>query len=199
MDEWIASIVLASSSPRRRELLANCGMPFRIDVPDCDETPVAGEGAEAMVRRLALLKAKVVAERHPDSYVLGADTTVFIDDEALGKPESPADAERMLGRISGRTHEVWGGFAWVNLARGVEHVEAHRSSVTMTEITPAERARYVATGEPLDKAGAYAIQGIGLQFVERISGSYSNVVGLDIAAVRRALLRLPGSHRSGLP
>jgi septum formation protein len=185
-----APIILASSSPRRRELLSQAGIPFTIHVSGCDETPIVGEGPKEMVERLALLKAAAVAESHRNALVIGADTTVFIDDEILGKPESEADARRMLSRIAGRVHRVWGGIAVIHRASGIEVCTSHVTSVKMCPMTEETISWYVSTGEPMDKAGSYAIQGIGLQFVDSIEGSYSNVVGLDIAALRETLTKL---------
>jgi septum formation protein len=176
-------IILASSSPRRRELLSQAGIPFEVVVSGCDEAEVPGEGPQAMVERLALLKAETVAREHPEAVVIGADTTVWIDDRALGKPESAAAASEMLARIAGRSHEVWGGIAVLSRAAGVERVWSHQTRVTMVALDAATIEWYVRTGEPMDKAGSYAIQGLGAQLVWSIEGSYSNVVGLNIAAL----------------
>lgn len=183
-------IILASSSPRRRELLGQAGVSFEVIVSGCDETPVPGETAQQMVERLALVKAKSVADMHHDALVIGADTTVFIDGKALGKPESEREANEMLATIAGRTHEVWGGIALVCHERGLSQVWSHATQVTMAPMDAAMISRYVASGEPMDKAGSYAIQGLGLQFVESVSGSYSNVVGLNISALMGRLKQL---------
>lgn len=183
-------VILASSSPRRRELLGQAGVDFTIIVSGCDETPVPGETAQQMVERLARAKADAVAQGHPDAFVIGADTTVFIDGRALGKPESEAEACSMLATIAGRTHQVWGGVAVINRALGIEEVWSHVTDVSMAKMSKEAIERYVATGEPMDKAGAYAIQGLGLQLVESVSGSYSNVVGLNISALMERLKRL---------
>jgi septum formation protein len=183
-------IILASSSPRRKELLSQAGVQFSIVVSGCDETPIAGEGVQAMVERLAVVKAKAVADSYRDSLVIGADTTVWIDGQSLGKPASAAEACAMLKQIQGRTHEVWGGIALLHHGRGLHHVWSHVTRVTMTPMSESTIARYVSSGEPMDKAGSYAIQGLGLQFVEVIEGSYSNVVGLNITAVMRELTAL---------
>ncbi len=183
-------VILASSSPRRRELLGQAGVTFEVIVSGCDETPVPGETPQQMVERLALDKAATVADAHHDALVIGADTTVFIDGRALGKPESEAEANSMLATIAGRTHQVWGGIAIVSRGRKLSQVWSHVTEVTMAPMDSAVIARYVASGEPMDKAGAYAIQGLGLQFVESISGSYSNVVGLNISALMQRLEKL---------
>ncbi len=152
-----------------------------------DETLDAGPLAEA-VARLALRKARAVASRRPSGVVLGADTIVVIDGEALGKPSDRADAAVMLRRLRGRTHEVMTGVAVVDAATGGEAMQTVTSRVTMRAYSEAEIAEYVATGEPLDKAGAYAIQGTGGALVAGLDGSRSNVVGLPLEATA-ALLR----------
>jgi septum formation protein len=187
-----SAIVLASTSPRRIELLSDAGLVFSKVAPGVDETPLDNEGPKEMVERLALLKASGVADTMPSAFVIGADTTVFIDGASLGKPTSESDAATMLERIQGRTHEVWGGIAVINRERGIARVWSDMTQVRMCNMSSSEIARYIKTGEPLDKAGAYAIQGIGLQFVSSIVGSYSNVVGLNIAQVL-AELRLLGA------
>ncbi|MEY4669578.1 MAG: hypothetical protein RL518_2277 [Pseudomonadota bacterium] len=187
-------IILASSSPRRKELLSQAGVSFAVVVSGCDETPVPGESAQEMVERLAVIKAAVVADQHPNAYVIGADTTVCIDGEVLGKPESFDEACSMLRKIQGRTHEVLGGIAIINRSQGLEERWSHSTRVTMAPMNEEVIARYVRSGEPMDKAGSYAIQGLGLQFVESVEGSYSNVVGLNISALMVKLIAL-GAHR----
>jgi septum formation protein len=182
-----APIVLASASPRRLELLTQAGVSFSVKVPGVDETPHAGESPQAMVERLALLKAATIADLEPEAYVIGADTTVFIDGRSLGKPESDLEACDMLMCIQGRTHQVWGGIAIVHEQQKLTRVWSHVTDVTMRAMSKQEIREYVATKEPLDKAGSYAIQGIGLQYVDSIQGSYSNVVGLNIATLLAVL------------
>jgi septum formation protein len=179
------SLILASASPRRRELLAACSIPFQIIPSTIDEYPLPDEPAEAYVRRLALAKADAVARRHPDAVVLGADTIVTIDGLLLGKPQTLDDARQMLHRLSGREHQVVTGVAVVSErtagssgGRGAQQVVASR--VLMRHFTAATIEWYIATGEPLDKAGAYAVQGLGAALVERVEGSYTNVVGLPL-------------------
>ena len=183
-------VILASSSPRRQELLAQAGVRYTVQVSGCDETPVDGESAQQMVERLALLKAKEVARYYPNAWVIGADTTVSIGGVCLGKPNSDEEAREMLATIQGATHEVWGGIAIVREDSQHAVCWSHVTSVTMCPMSDAAIREYVATGEPLDKAGSYAIQGIGLQFVDRIDGSYSNVVGLNIASLMKKLQEL---------
>jgi septum formation protein len=183
-------LILASSSPRRKELLENCGLSFRILKPDTDEEPCAGESPEAMVLRLALEKARCIARQNPDSWVIGADTTVTIGGVILGKPADSREAAAMLERIQGQTHEVWGGTAIVNERRGIAINESHVTRVKMATMDAATIKRYAGSGEPLDKAGAYAIQGAGVFLVEGIDGSYTNVVGLPVSAIIRSLQKL---------
>ena len=187
-------IILASSSPRRKELLTQAGVSFSIVVSGCDETPVAGESPREMVERLAVVKAAAVADQNGDAFVIGADTTVCIDGEVLGKPESFEQACEMLRKIQGRRHEVLGGIAILNRAKGLERVWSHSTQVTMAPMSEEVIARYVRSGEPMDKAGSYAIQGLGLQFVDSVEGSYSNVVGLNISSLMTELIKL-GAHR----
>jgi septum formation protein len=143
-----------------------------------------------MVERLAVLKAQTVAQHYPDAYVIGADTTVYIGGHSLGKPSSVDEACEMLQTIQGTTHEVWGGIAIVCQARTVLECWSLMTTVTMRPMAPEVIRQYVQSGEPMDKAGSYAIQGRGLQFVESIHGSYSNVVGLHIAGVVEKLREL---------
>jgi septum formation protein len=202
-------IVLASASPRRQELLRNAGMPFTVQPADIDETPRPGEPPRDCAERLAREKALAVAAMRPQDYVLGADTIVVIDDAILGKPRDSADAARMLRLLSGRTHSVITGVCVVKpVASGqwpvgsdaqpvrTENRELKTASastlVTMCEISDAEIRDYIATGEPMDKAGAYAIQGIASRWIPRIEGDYSNVVGLPIALVYAMLREMDG-------
>jgi septum formation protein len=174
-------LTLASASPRRRELLAQLGLVCQVRPVDIDESPRAAEAPEAYVRRLAREKARAAWERHAEGDglpVLGSDTTVVLDGEILGKPVDAAEAQVMLARLSGRTHEVLTAVAVVQGA--CECAMLSRSHVSLREITAAERAAYAVSGEPLDKAGGYAIQGMGAVFVERLEGSYSGVMGLPL-------------------
>jgi septum formation protein len=176
------NIVLASGSPRRRELLQQLGLALTIMSPDVDETASDGEDPVAYVRRLAIDKAFAV-QAPADALVIAADTTVDLGGEILAKPLDADDAKAMLRRLSARTHRVHTGVA---VRLGDRHVvEVVTSLVTFTPLTPDTIDWYVATGEPLDKAGAYAVQGAGGVFVQRISGSVSNVVGLPLHAVVR--------------
>ena len=183
-------LILASASPRRAELLAAAGIPFRVQPVEIDEAPHPGELPEAYVERVALDKARALVCRDPGTLILAADTTVVAGGQILGKPADDAEASRMLEVLSGRDHEVLTGVALRRGEKTITHVE--RSWVRFLQLTPAEVAWYVSTGEPRDKAGAYAIQGLASRFVEHITGSYSNVVGLPVAQVYQLLCRLGG-------
>ena len=188
-------LVLGSGSPRRRELLARAGVAFEALAADIDERARAGEEPPAFALRLACEKARAVATRvgaKPRRIVLGADTIVVIDGDVLGKPVDPEDAARLLGRLVGREHRVFTAVAVLASDRS-EHTASCvvASRVAMRAASEAEIRRYVATGEPLDKAGAYAAQGEGRRFIERIDGSETNVIGLPIEETL-ALLRESG-------
>jgi septum formation protein len=174
-------IVLASGSPRRRELLAAAGLSVEVDPADADESVHAGETPAAYVERVAIAKAMIGARRHPDAAVLGGDTTVVVDGHIFGKPRDDSDARRMLERLSGRPHEVLTGvaLAW----RGAMRARVESTTVWFRPLSADEIAWYVASGEPRDRAGAYAIQGLASRFIPRIDGSYTNVVGLPVTAV----------------
>jgi len=178
-------LVLASASPRRAELLAAAGIAFEVDTADIDETPRAGEAPDVYVRRLAEAKARAVAARHPGRLVLGADTTVVVDGVILGKPVDAADARDMVRRLAGRAHEVLTGVALVG--DGTAQVDLAVTTVWFAPMSDADVDAYVASGEPMDKAGAYGIQGRAARYVTRIEGSYSNVVGLPVALVHALL------------
>ena len=190
-----ARFILASASPRRAEILANVGWRFAVRVADVDETPHAGEAPQAYVERLAFDKAIAVvsdidddAERMKDEgrlFVLGADTVVVLDGAVMGKPVDLTEAKIMLRRLSGRTHEVVTGVGLIDAASGAVRVTNERTRVRFADLSDAEIEAYVATGEPLDKAGAYAVQGRGSLFIEGIEGDYWNVVGLPVRVVYR--------------
>ncbi|MEZ5293988.1 MAG: Maf family protein [Vicinamibacterales bacterium] len=182
-------LVLASASPRRAELLRAAGLAFTIDVADVDETPRRGEPPDTYVRRLAEAKAAAVAARRPGDLVLGADTTVALDGEILGKPEDAEDARRMLRRLAGRAHRVHTGVALV-CGSDVRTAVAS-TTVRFTPLSEDEIAAYVSTGEPMDKAGAYGIQGEAARFVAGVDGPHDNVVGLPIAEVLGLLRDFP--------
>ena len=205
-------LVLASASPRRRELLRQAGFEFQTDTADIPEVPEAGEDAATYALRLAEAKAQVVWARRVQSasvpsdplIVLGADTCVLSNGEILGKPTDEADARRMLESLSGRTHQVITGLAVLTANESFADVDI--TQVTFNVITETEMARYLATGEPMDKAGAYGIQGFAARWIPRIEGDYFNVVGLPIArtvallaeAARAADRRVAGVLSSGV-
>ena len=183
-------LVLASASPRRAEILKLLGIDFDWLPGDIDETFLEGETPREHVLRLSEGKAALAARGRPDAWVLGADTIVFVAGEVLGKPGSPAEAAAMLEKLSGREHEVLTGFAIIRQDLGIRVREVVRSTVLFREISGDEMAWYTGTSEPYDKAGAYAVQGMGACFVREIRGSFSNVVGLPLCEVFEALKRV---------
>ena len=178
-------LVLASASPRRSELLRNAGIAFTVQAADVDETPLAGEAARECAERLARDKALAVWRMRLQDVVLGADTIVVVDEKILGKPRDAEDAARMLRMLSGRAHQVITGVCIVEASQ--TRIASETTVVTMEELSDAEICEYVASGEPMDKAGAYAIQGMASRWIPRIEGDYSNVVGLPLARVYRML------------
>jgi len=191
-------LVLASASPRRQDLLRSAGIAFVVQVADVDETPLAGESARECAERLAREKALAVWQKRPQDVVLGADTVVVVDETILGKPVDADDAARMLRLISGRVHQVITGVCLVKPgARGQgpgaskSETASETTLVTVSALSDDDIRDYVATGEPMDKAGAYAIQGIASRWIPRIEGDYSNVVGLPVALVYRMLREKP--------
>jgi septum formation protein len=184
-----AQLILASASPRRRELLQMLGLTFKVRVADIAERPLAQEAPLEFVRRAATEKAQAVSRHHPDVWILGADTVVVLGNQILGKPVDADDAIRMLALLAGRWHEVFTGFCLCR--KDIPHLTAHTvaTAVKFVDFDETVAAAYVQTGEPLDKAGAYGIQAMGGFLVERINGSYSNVVGLPLAEVIAALLK----------
>src|SRR5579859_7672309 len=203
-------LVLASASPRRQELLRNAGIPFTVQPADVDETPLPGESARDCAERLAREKAVTGWRGRPQDLVLGADTVVVIGEKILGKPVDAEDAARMLRMLSGKEHQVITGVCLVSQGArdqgsGISESRSRASNerleigncevrtasettlVTMSELSDEEIREYVATGEPMDKAGAYAIQGMASRWIPRIEGDYSNVVGLPVALVYRML------------
>jgi septum formation protein len=190
-------LILASASPRRQELLRNAGIPFIVEPTDIPEVPASGEKPVEFVERLACAKARTVAQHHRHDFVLGADTTVVVGNEILNKPADDADAARMLRMLSGRTHQVITGVCLIgpeDLQPGTENRELRTESVhselTLVTFSPLSRediSFYIGTSEPMDKAGAYGIQGIASRWISRIEGDYFNVVGLPVALVYRML------------
>ena len=176
-------LVLASASPRRQELLRSAGITFEVQPAHIPEDPLSGEAAKDCAERLAREKALAVARQRPHDFVLGADTVVVVDGQLLAKPSDAADAERMLRVLSGREHQVITGVCLV--VGGQPSVASETTLVTVSDITDKDIADYVASGEPMDKAGAYGIQGIASRWIPRIEGDYCNVVGLPVALVWR--------------
>lgn len=180
-----APLILASQSPRRRELLALAGFTFEVMPADIDESRHANEAPAAYVERLAIEKARAIHARRPEAIVLAADTTVALDGDCLNKPTDAAGAQRMLRALASRDHEVHTGLCVIAGAAQRSHVETTR--VFFSAIHDAELAAYVASREPMDKAGAYGIQGFASRWIPRIEGDYFNVVGLPIAATVKLL------------
>jgi septum formation protein len=178
-------IVLASASPRRQELLRNAGIDFAVRASDIPEVPRAGESPQAFAERMAVEKAKAVGATTPGAVILAADTVVAVDAEILGKPENAADAARMLRLLRDRAHYVI--TAVCLLGEDFQDVRSETTAVHFTAMSDAEIEDYVASGEPMDKAGAYAIQGRASRWISRIEGDYYNVVGLPVDLVWRML------------
>jgi septum formation protein len=193
MVSMVDRLVLASGSPRRRELLESAGFEFEAIAPDVDEDPLPGESATAMARRLSEAKALAVAPMAGVSaFVLGCDTTIALDGEVLGKPRDEDDALDTLMRMAGRTHDVISGFCVV-IGGEVRHTGEENSTVTMRPYGHDEALDYVLTGEPKDKAGSYAIQGLGRRLVAAYTGSFTNIMGLPLETVVPVLARLMGT------
>jgi len=188
-------VILASASPRRRELLSLIGIAHEVISADVDETVRVAEPPPAYVERLAREKAHAVAAKHGGAVVIGADTTVVLGDDILAKPDDAADAERMIARLAGHTHEVCTGIAVEYRGRTASAVE--RVAVTFRTLAALEIAEYVATGEPLDKAGAYGIQGFGATIVERVDGDYFSVMGLGLRRLVSLLGEVGVQYRFG--
>lgn len=183
----IPKIILASNSPRRRELLTQVGLTFTVAPADADESVLPGEAPEAYAVRVALDKARIAAERAGEGIVIAADTIVVIGDSILGKPADVRDAERMLMSLAGKEHRVVTALAVIDSASSRRLTRISVTKVWFRDLTVREIAAYVATGEPMDKAGAYGIQERGALLVERIEGCYSNVVGLPLSLLGEML------------
>ena len=183
-----SSLILASKSPRRRSLLEQAGLEFSVIPSNFKENSLSLSSPESYVRRLAEAKAKDISQKYPDSWVIGADTIVFIDNAMLGKPGTRPEAREMLRRLSGKTHQVLTGYCICCQAMDRLFSETIITDVCFKELTKLQIDWYIDSGEPFDKAGAYAIQGIGTFLVKRIHGSYTNVVGLPICEVLEFLL-----------
>ncbi len=196
----LPKLILASASPRRAEILTSVGWEFTKDSADIDETELPGESPEDYVQRLAREKAEAVAQKYADAIVLGADTTVVIDNQILGKPVDLADAKRMLKMLAGNWHDVLTGVALVekNLKSEIQNPKSNvgmqRTRVKFAEMSESEIDFLAENGEPLDKAGAYAVQAQAALFIEGIEGDYWNVVGLPVNLVYRLIIQLAGNR-----
>ena len=195
MIQPVLPLILASGSPRRRELLDLMGLTYTVETPDVDES-FSGRPSET-VMEISRRKAAAVAARHSDSIITAADTLVFADG-ALGKPHTPERAKEMLRSLAGNWHHVYTGITVINTRSGRVLRNVDKTRVHLVPMTEQEIDAYVATGEPLDKAGAYGIQGMGGMFVDRIDGSYSNVVGLPMSMLRIMLAQVGGVDERGV-
>jgi septum formation protein len=183
-------LILASKSPRRYELLKQVGLDFDVIPSRVKEDFIQGESPQGHVIRLADAKALDIGNRYPDRWVIAADTIVYVNGSILGKPSNPKEAIEMLRSLSGKEHWVLTGFSVCHLGKGKRDQEAVQTAVRVKTLTPVEMEWYVQTGEPFDKAGGYAIQGIGSFMIESIHGSYTNVVGLPLCELIQTLVRL---------
>jgi septum formation protein len=182
-------LILASKSPRRRYLLTQAGLKFDVLPSDFDERSVPFNDPAEYVGTLSRSKAADIAQAHPESWVIGADTIVLIDGQMLGKPKGREAARAMLSRLSGQTHQVFTGYTLCCVAANKWFTDVARTDVTFKELSADEIEWYIHTDEPFDKAGAYAIQGLGTFLVKRVNGSYTNVVGLPVCEVIELLIR----------
>jgi len=188
-------LVLASASPRRQELLRNVGVSFTVHPTNIPEQSLVGESADDCAKRLAREKARVAFQTQRKNFILGADTVVVVDGKIFGKPRDAADAARMLRELSGRTHQVKTGVCLIGPSRtedekleiDFEDLRCETTTVTMDTLSEEDIRSYVASGEPMDKAGSYAIQGLAARWIPRIEGDYFNVVGLPVSLVYRML------------
>ena len=185
-----ASFILASASPRRRELLQSVGLKFNIIPAHVNENYLSGESPRQHVKRLSTDKAIIIARKYPEAWVLGADTIVVIDGLILGKPKNEAQARKMLQKLSGREHKVFTGFTIAHVAAKIYKTKVIQSAVQFKTISPKEMDWYVSCDEPYDKAGGYAVQGKGAYFIQSIRGSYTNVIGLPLCEVLEELKKL---------
>jgi septum formation protein len=190
------NLILASSSPRRRALLGRLGLPFGVDAAGIDETPLRGEPPAELAVRLALAKARVIASRHPNALVIGADTVVARDGRLFGKPRDRDDAVAMLRALRGGPHLVVTGLAVVRAADGAQRTAAVPATVEMRDYGDDEIAAYADTEEPMDKAGAYGAQGRGAELIARVDGPFLTVVGLPLDELAALLRELGASGMS---
>lgn len=184
-------IILASQSPRRSELLKEAGLNFKVIPAYINEDPKENESPKELVLRLAKEKAYSIAKEYKEAWVIGADTIVTINNKILGKPRDKTDAKNMLSELSGNTHSVISGIGIFNINKNIENIFASETKVSFRDLTEAEIDTYLETDEPYDKAGSYAIQGKAAKFIKSINGSYTNVVGIDVAYVVDYFLAIP--------
>jgi septum formation protein len=187
-------LILASASPRRRDILRSLGLTFRIIPAHINEDFLIGETPRQHVKRLSKSKALLVARKHPCAWVLGADTIVVIDGDILGKPANKKQAKAMLVKLSGREHKVFTGFTVIQMDLGISYTQVVQSAVLFKTISSEEMAWYISCDEPYDKAGGYAIQGKGAYFIKAIRGSHTNVIGLPLCEVLETLKKLKAIH-----
>jgi septum formation protein len=192
-------LILASSSPRRAEILRNAGFTFQSIAPDLDETPLPNESPATMVQRLSRLKANVVASHASQPVlVVAADTTVVLGDQSFSKPTSPEEARHMLEQLSGNRHQILTGVSVLRSSDGARRDFIEATTVHFLKISADEIVRYVASGEPFDKAGGYGIQGYASRYVSRVEGCYFNVMGLPVSRVAATLLELGYSETTAV-
>ena len=186
----MSNILLASTSPRRSSLLEACGVVFTVVAPNCNEDVIPNETPDKMVERLSLLKATSLRLEYPNSYIIGADTTVYIKDRILGKPSDTNEAFIMLKSLQGATHFVWSAFTIVNHNKNIVYTESAKTTVQFNSLEDSEIERYITNNHVLDKAGAYSAQDYSSYFISNIEGSFSNLIGLDTCRLMSALKRL---------
>lgn len=186
----MSKIILASSSPRRKELLEFLTLNFKIQSADIDETPKDKETPEELVLRLSCGKANRIAKDNTSSYVIGADTVVSVDNQILGKPVDSEHVKQMLTMLSGKTHQVISGYAIVCQDKGIEVSRYFPADVVFRELTDKEIEEYSNITEPMDKAGSYAFQGVAGKFIESVTGSPTNIIGLNISELNKDLISL---------
>jgi len=185
-----SGIILASQSPRRKDLLNKMGISFEIIPSELVEMPPMGDTANSYAARMALEKAVKVGQLNPNQLIIGADTVVALGDLILGKPKSSGNAIMMLSQLSGQWHDVWTGICVYQFQHSIQYVKAVRSQVRFRNLTPEEIEDYAASGEPMDKAGSYAIQGKGKNLIREVKGSYHNIIGLPTMELGKILQEL---------
>src|SRR3989344_894732 len=191
MKHMIKQLVLASSSPRRFNLLNKLGIPFIVDIANIDETSYLENDPHKLVKKLSCAKAKKVAPKYENAVIIGADTVVYLGRVILGKPKDKNDARRMLEQLSGKKHSVITGYTLLDTASSYQHTESIGSAVYFKKLTTKAITSYINTGEPMDKAGAYAIQGAGASLIERYKGDLEAIIGLPVTQIGKLLKTIP--------